>query len=290
MSSADAPVAVTTDALRPPDILTFPRATPASQPSRVPRFAAMGGVAAVLLLIGVISALRLSGGGRTVNSATATPPGVSVGGQQLEASGAVTPTTNAVITPLQQPTATTPPTPVPTFTPVPPTFTPTPVPPTATPAPTFGVFGVGTTARNDLETVKDTDAVDTFTAGQDVYAFVNYDGAQAGKDTVDVTVIANGNAQTPQKVTLQKQAGFVYAPLGKLPAGDYQIEVRRNGALVGGQPKFQVAAPPTATPVPVVPRTNPATGGTSSSTGGTTPQNPPPVSRPASPTCAPGTC
>lgn len=272
---------------------------------------ALAAIGALLLLVVVggiiVGATRLSGG-RGGGLATATAPGQAEGAQvsgTVVASPIVSPVASAVVAPLSA-TATNAPTaivatlPKPTVAPLPtvipsPTATATPVPPTATvappaatPAPNLGVFGVGTTNRNDVETLSPADAVDTFTLGQEVFAFVNYDGARPGVDRFEITLIANDTAQPPQTVTLQKTGGFVFVSLGNPAVGSYRIEVRRDGALLPNQSTFQVKAP-VPTPVPaVVPRAAPTTAAQPRVS--QPPVVQPPASQPKAPTCVPGTC
>ncbi len=277
----------------PPHDRSFPAARPGdvaasvipgtvARRSRGTRAALVGALLVILIIGGTVSAFRLSGG-RGGGLATATAPGPAVGALTLD-SAAV----SAIITPTASaPTATIAPTPQPTVAPtataVPPTATD--VPPTATPAPSLGVFGVGTTDRGDLETLSPADAVDTFTTGQEVFAFINYDGARPGVDTFDITLIANDAAQSPQTVTLQKTGGFVFASLGKPGVGTYRIEVRHGGALLPNQSAFQVKAP-VPTPVPVsAPRATAAPVSQPQPA-----QQPAPAAQPKAPTCVPGTC
>ncbi|MCA1722997.1 MAG: hypothetical protein LC748_01830, partial [Thermomicrobia bacterium] len=293
-------------------------AAPVSRRSRAALGMFIGALLAALIVMVVVSASRLSGGG---GLATATAPGAV--GDGLSASAAApsaaapsaaaalpTVTAIAIVAPLL-PTATPAPTVAPTVavvatiaapqpttapspTAVPTAVPPTAIPPTATPAPSLGVFGVGTTDRGDLTTLSPADAVNTFAAGQEVFAFINYDGARPGGDTFNLTLIADGNAQPPQNVTLQKSGGFVFVSLGTPAAGNYRIEVRHDGALLPNQPTFQVNAP-APTPVPAAPRTAPVTSGPAPVATSRPVQQPvqqPPVTQPQpkAPTCVPGTC
>jgi hypothetical protein len=276
--------------------LPFPLPARSFPVARGARVALVGVLLAVLVIGGIGSAFRLSGG-RGGGLATATAPEPAVGALTLDtvaASAIASPTASAIVAPLfatatSAPTTTIAPTPQPTVVPtstvtaVPPTATA--MPPTATPVPSLGVFGVGTTDRGDLESLSPADAVDTFTVGQDVFAFVNYDGARPGVDTFDITLIANDAAQPPQTVTLQKTGGFAFVSLGKPGVGTYRIEVRHGGALLPNQPTFQVKSP-APTPVPVsAPRATAAPVSQPQPA-----QQPAPAAQPKAPTCVPGTC
>lgn len=271
---------------RPSDVYANVIAVPTARRSRIAFV--VGGFLALLLIAGVTGALLLNGS-RGGGLATATAP-VSGGGEAATTTAApatASPTgAGAILTPLLAS-----PTPYPTVTvapaatqaqPIAATPAPTTAPtaaPTATPAPSLGVFGVGTTDRGDLETLTPADAASTFTVGQEVFVFVNYDGARPGVDRFDIAVIGSGAALPARNVTVQKPGGFVFVSLGKPAAGTYRIEVRHDGALLPNQATFEMKAPaPTA--VPAVPRVIPTTGGAA----------PPPVSQPKSPTCVPGTC
>lgn len=281
--------------VRPGDVYASVVAAPAARRSRGGLAAVVGALLVVLVMGGFVGASRLSGG-RGGGLATATAPepvAVALSSDTAAASPIASPTPSATVGPLlvaaatatNAPTATVAVTPQPTVAPSP---TATAIPPTATatPAPSLGVFGVGATDRGDLETLSPADAADTFTAGQEVFAFVNYDGARPGVDTFDITLIANGTAYATRSVTAQKPGGFVFASLGKPGVGTYRIEVRHGGALLPNQPTFQVKAPP-STPAPVVaPRPAPAP-----ATGGQAPAaQPQPAAQPKVPTCVPGTC
>jgi hypothetical protein len=134
-----------------------------------------------------------------------------------------------------------------------------------------------------LETLAPADAVDTFTVGQNVFAFINYDGARPGVDTFDITLIANDAAQPAQTVSLQKTGGFAFVSLGQPAAGSYRVEVRHGGTLLPNQPTFQVKAP-APTPVPVsAPRATTAPVSQPA-------QQPATAAQPKAPTCVPGTC
>ena len=219
----------------------------------------MAGIALLLLvLFGGGAAWALRGSGSTPQ-VTQTPR--SLPRRRCAAAIDATPTIapTATVAPTVAPSATVVPTTAPTATAVLPTVAPTPRPPTAPPAPAasqIAVFSVGTTNAN-LTTVNGDDVVTMFTAGQDVYGFINFGGAQVNKDVLEVTLVANGTPQPPQSFTLQKSDGFQVFPLGKLGAGDYRLEVRYAGK-VAQKADFHVSPPPTPRPQPTaVPRTNP---------------------------------
>ncbi len=255
----------------------------------VATIAAIGALVMVLTAGGLVAASRMNASSGVLATATSAVGSGRPSNEAIIAAStlptAVTiappPATSAPTATTAAPTATVAATRQPTATPSP-TVIPTAIPPTAVPAPTLGVFGVGTTNRGDLETLSPADAVNTFTVGQEVFAYINYDGARAGADTFTMTLVVNGSAQPPQTVSLQKSGGFVTVSLGKLAAGTYRIEVRHGDALLPNQPTFQVTAP-AATPVPVAPRAYPTASGQQSPA-----QQP--ISQPKAPTCAPGTC
>jgi serine/threonine protein kinase len=225
------------------------------------RVGVIAAVAAVLL-IAIIggTALALRGGGTPVSvTATSQPTGATSAAAAIAATPTTQPTATSV--PLVAPTIA--PTPVPTSTVVPtavptvsPTTVPTAVPATATPQSKIAVFSAGTTNAY-LDTVNGDDVVTSFTAGQDVYGFVNFGGALVGKDALEATLVANGTPQPAQSFTLQKSDGFLVFPLGKLGVGDYRLEVRYNGKVAQAADFHVSAAPvvraPTATPRPNVP-------------------------------------
>ncbi len=255
--------------------------------------AIVGAMVLVLIAGGLVAASRLNDGGRSVTASSPATGGPSPSEPApfaipvrptataiapLPVTSAPTATSiapTATVAAARQETVILPPT-------VTPTATPTAIPPTATSVPSLGVFGAGTTDRGDLETLSPADAVDAFTAGQEVFVFLNYDGARAGVERFDIAVVADGRAQQTQSVTVQKSGGFVTVSLGKPAAGNYRIEVRHNDALLPNQPTFQVKAPE-VTPVPAAPRTAPVGGGQQ-------PAVQQPAAQPKAPTCAPGTC
>jgi hypothetical protein len=217
------------------------------------------GIALLFLMLlggGMVWAMRGSGSTPHVTQTPQQPAATT-----LAAASNATPTIalTATVTPTVVPSATVVPTIVPTVTAVPPTVAPTPLPPTVPPAPAasrIAVFSVGTTNAN-LTTVNGDDVVTMFTAGQEVYGFINFGGAQVNKDVLEVTLVANGTPQPPQSFTLQKSDGFQVFPLGKLGAGDYRLEVRYAGK-VAQNADFHVAPPPAPRPQPTaVLRTNP---------------------------------
>lgn len=245
----------------------------------------IGTVVAVALLLAVgIGAAILIHLGDTTARVTQTPqqPAAALAAATVVASPSVVPAIQLTALPTVAPAATIAPMVAPTATPPPPTAVPTAIPPTATVTSSLAVFSVGTTNAN-LETVNGDDVVTMFTAGQDVYGWINFGGAQVNKDVLEVTLIANGAPQPPQSFTLTKSDGFQVFPLGKLGAGEYRLEARYVGK-VAQTADFYVSSPtPPRQPTPV-PRTNPVTNPSNP----VNPVNPvQPTAVPSQPTSAP---
>jgi hypothetical protein len=125
---------------------------------------------------------------------------------------------------------------------------------TATPGPSMVVFAIGSTRKGEGDAV-DKDATSEFTLGEDAFIFVNYGQARPNQDKLDFTLISNNVPQSPKSYTIEKEAGFLIIPLGKLGEGNYRAELRYNSNLLPNLPEFKVyvtsSSPPTFTPIPV---------------------------------------
>lgn len=226
-------------------------------PSSAPRsnnnkalFAIIGGIAA-LLVVGAVLFLVLSGGSKTDTKTTPTAAIAAVtatatSAATTSAATTVAPTTAAVTTAAvvttEAATATVAATPT-----VAPTATT--AAPTATNAPPpLAVYAISTSRQNTAAPDGSVPAADSFTVGDEVYAFVVYEFAKVG-DKVEVTLISNNNPQTPKTATFDKDKGNLFVSLDKPGEGSYKIEIRYNGQLLDPQPQFKVVAPaPTAVP------------------------------------------
>ncbi len=265
--------------------------------SRVPLFAAIGG----LVLVGLIAlvAILLLSGGKKDDLRLATPGLAAVSATAAPSTVAVTniPDTvkTAVVVVTTEATATT----VPTSTSAPTATT----APTATAGPNMAVFASGASRKGEGDDV-DKQAATEFTPGEDVFAFVIYGNGRPQLDSVDTVLVANGNAQPSKTYKVEKDAGILVMPLGKLEAGSYKVELRYNGNLLPGLPEFKVVAPTTvATQAPVVTTYAPPVQTTSApppprttvppvppTPVPRTTQAPPPPKTTAPPPCQPGQC
>jgi hypothetical protein len=206
----------------------------------------------------------------------------------LPPTGTPVPTATATLVPTLTSTAVPP---TPTLVPPTPTMTmtmtatATPKPPPPTELPPVVVYGLGTLKQGNLESVVADDVVEDFNAGDEIFVFVNFDGARPGVDSVELVVFLNDAPRMTVPVVLAKAGGFVSVSLGALEAGVYRLEVWREGGPIFESKPIRVAAvapPPTAPPV------TPVTPGTTNPTPTPRPvTNPTPTPVPAQPTPTP---
>ncbi len=247
VAAQDAPVA-------PPPLLGFRSFAPYRR-----RRLAVAAVALVVLLIAGAGTLAASASRQRERGSGMAVVGVSPSPTPLVT--ATVPAASVVAVASSTPPATVPPTAtlaLPTATLLAPTLVPvvvpTPLPPTptATALPVIGVFGFGTVATG-REQVAPEDVVAEFTAGQEVFVFVNFDGARPGVDSFELILTRDDVPQPAMPMPIGKPAGFISLSLGALPSGDYRAEVRRGGAAIFAPWSFRVSAPtppPTAVPRP----------------------------------------
>ncbi len=107
----------------------------------------------------------------------------------------------------------------------------------------IGVFGFGTVGRGDLDPVKPEDVVVSFTDGQEVFVFVNFDGARPNQDRFVITLSAGATVYPPLQMLLIKERGFQSVSFGKLPQGSYKVELQRDGAPQFVPTAFTVTQP-----------------------------------------------